>query len=801
MLRHHFTYALRHLRKKTTYSSLNIFGLSIGLACFAMIGLWVKAELSFDKFNSKGDRIYRVAGRVIDEMATFEQAVTPPPLASAMIKDFPEVENAVRIDKTDATVQYGDQQFIEKDMLVTDPSFLEILDFKLLRGDARTVLSQPYSIVLSQTMAKKYFGNADPMGQSMRIFRFDPDGRGAEYKVTGIIEDCPLNSHFNYTSLVSFKTWETAEPGILGPDGWMDNSMHTYVLLHENADPANIQSKFGAFTETYNSKVMTEFKFRYEYFLQPLFEIHLHSNLRYEIAPNSSMSYLVIFGTIGVIVLLLASINYVNLSTAYSSDRFKEVGIHKVMGAAKRQLVTQYLTESWLLAIISLVIAFAWIEIGRPLFENIAGKPFEGLYTFSSIAALFCIASVVGLLAGFYPSVVLSTFKPVNVLKGQVAGMSTSWLRKILVVIQYSITIILVIGIIVVQIQMRYIDNKDLGYNHDNLVILGVNGSREVMNGYQGFANELLASPNMAGITRSNSGIIGGLSNSMAVSEDVNGEKVNSAVYRLRSDYDYIDVYGMKLVAGRNFRIDNAADSTRAFLVNEATTRAYGYKNPADAVGKPFDFNGLKGEVIGVIRDFNFSGLQNRIEPTCIYLLNNGFSRISVRLKGDDRIAFEELTAMWKKHFPNSVFDYRFYDEALDNQYKSEQRFSSVFMVFSLISLVIACLGLFALVSYTVERRSKEIGIRKVLGATVSNILSMLSKEFLVLVALSALVAIPVGYYFMKEWLSGFAYHVSLNALMFIGAGGLVLVVAWATVSLRTFRAASSNPVKSLRSE
>lgn len=801
MLKYHLIYALRHLRKNTTYTLLNIFGLSIGLACFAIIGLWVNSELSFDKFHSKGDRIYRMAGRVIDEMATSEQAVTSVPLAAAMMNDFPEVENTVRIENTNATFQYKDNQFIEDDMLVTDPSFFDIFDFQLLRGDKQTALSQPYSIILSKSTAKKYFGNEDPIGQSVTIFRYDPTGNGAQYKVTGIVEDCPLNSQFRYTALISFKTWETAAPYILEADSWMDNSIYTYVLLHENADPAVLDSKLEAFTNLYNGKIMSEFKFKFVYFMQPFFDIHLHSNLRYELGPTSSMSYVVIFGTIGVIVLLLASINYVNLSTAYATERFKEVGVHKVMGAVKRQLVTQYLTESWLLAVISLLIAFAWIEMGRPMFESVTDRPFGGLYTFEALSTLFGITSVVGLLAGFYPSVVLSGFRPASVLKGQISGMSNTWLRKVLVVVQYSITIMLVIGIIVVQVQMRFIDKKDLGYNHDNLIILGVNGSREIFNGYQSFVNELSASPHFAGVTRSNSGIIGGLSNSMASSEDVNGQKVNSSVYRVRGDYDYIDVYGMKLVAGRNFRNDNAADSTKAFIVNEAATKAYGYVNPADAIGKPFDFNGRNGQVIGVVRDFNFRGLQHPIEPTCIYLLDGGYSRITVRLKGNTSEAFDQLTTVWKKHFPNSVYDYRFYDDALDTQYKTERRFSTIFMVFSIISLVIACLGLFALVSYTVERRSKEIGIRKVLGASVSNILSMLSSEFLLLVAISSIVAIPVGYYFMNEWLTSFAYHVTLNAFMFVAAGLLVLVIAWVTVSLRTFRAASANPVKSLRSE
>ena len=348
---------------------------------------------------------------------------------------------------------------------------------------------------------------------------------------------------------------------------------------------------------------------------------------------------------------------------------------------------------------------------------------------------------------------------------------------------------------------MNFIHDKDLGFDKNNLVVFGVHGSPEIMNHYKGFVDELTSSPSIGGVTRSNTTIGNGLGNARVVVEDVNGKKVSTTVYSLRVDYDYLDVYNMKLVAGRNFRIDNAADSTRAFIVNEALTKSYGYSNPSDVIGKSFEYNGIVGEIIGVVKDFNFHSLQHKVEPACMYLLGGGFSRISIRIKGDTRNGFDKVQTMWKKHFPTSVLQYSFYEDSLASSYRSESRFSSIFLVFSMVSLIIACLGLFALVSYTVERRSKEIGIRKVLGASVSNILSMISAEFIWLVALSCLVAIPVGYSFMNEWLTSFAYHISLNVFMFVAAGALVLVIALGTVSLRTFRAASANPVKSLRSE
>lgn len=800
MIRYHLTYALRHLVKNKLYTGLNLFGLSLGLACFALIGLWVKSELSYDRFHEKSDRIYRVVSKFVDDTSVIDQAVTSPPLGPTLIKDMPEVEQALRLDPGDAVMAVGDKSFLERG-IITDQSFLEVFDFKLLGGDRNSALKEPYSVILSQSLAEKYFGKADPVGQLVKIFSFDPDGNGTQYKVTGVIENCPDNSQFFYDYVISFKTREIYDPKVLEHSMWFNTSIYTYILLHPNADAAGVQAKLPGLIATYMGSSMREHNFHYEYTLQALTDVHLNSNLSYEIGPNGSMSYVIIFGTVGIMILLLACINYINMSTAYATERFKEVGIHKVMGALKRQLVTRYLTESWLLAVISLVIAFAWIEFSRPLFESISGTKVVGVYTIRSFGILFAIASFVGLIAGFYPSFVLSGFKPVNILKGYAGGMSGNWLRKNLVVLQFSITIILIIGIIVVQLQMKFIHDKDLGFDKNNLIVFGVHGSPEVKNGYKGFVDELTSSPNISGVTRSNTTIGNGLGNSTAVIEDVNGKNLSTTVYPFRVDYDYIDVYNMKLLAGRNFRIDNAADSTLAFIVNEALTKSYGYSNPSDIIGKSFKYNGTVGEIIGVVKDFNFHSLQHKVEPACMHLLGGGFSRISIRINGDTRKGFDEVQAMWKKHFPTSVLQYAFYEDSLASSYRAESRFSGIFLVFSIVSLAIACLGLFSLVSYAVERRSKEIGIRKVLGASTSNILLMLSAEFLILVALSSIVAIPVGYYFMNAWLTGFAYHVSLNVFMFIAAVVLVLVIAWGTVSLRTFRAASANPVKSLRSE
>jgi|APTNR8051073442_1049403.scaffolds.fasta_scaffold00001_447 putative ABC transport system permease protein len=802
MLKSYFTTALRHLIKNKGYTILNAVGLSVGLACFALIGLWVINELSYDQFHDKANRIYRVSGVFSSESDRMQQAVTPTPLRTALISDLPEVENAVIIDNNDAIVQRGDKQFMEDYLLMTEPSFFDIFSFQLKSGNAKTALTEPYSIVLSESMAIKYFGDENPIGQDLTIFLQDPEGKGKAYTVTGVIEDCPLNSHFNYTALVSFKTFEVNNPTDPRGYDWYNNGYYTYLLLRNGSDPHHLEAKLPQLIEKYMGKQNREWKISYEYFLQPLTDIHLHSKIKYEIKETNSVSYVVIFGTIGLIVLLLACINYVNLATAFSSGRFKEVGMRKVMGAYKRQLIGQYLAESWMLAMTSLVLAIVWIELARPLFESLTGKPVMNLYSPETLLTLLAVTSLVGIFSGLYPALMLSSYRPISIMRGQLkTGTAGVLLRKSLVVLQYSITILLVVGILVVQRQLKFIQNQDLGFNQEHLLMLGVNGSQEVISGYEAFAHDIKSLPVVNGITRSNTTLAGGLGNSVAEMEDASGKKVNTTVYRVRTDFDYLEVYQMKLLAGRFFEAGNAADSTKGFVVNEALAHSYGYSSPDEIIGKIFQFQGRDGEVIGVMKDFNYNSLHHRVEPTCLYLLRGGFSQIAVRLTGNTFTSREEVTKLWKKHFPSTLLDARFAEEALNSQYQSEQRFSQIFLVFSVISLAIACLGLFALVSFSVESRTKEIGIRKVLGASVTGILGMFSKEFLLLIVIAAFIAVPVGYYFMNQWLSGFAYRTDLNPVVFLLAGLLVLMIAWLTVSARSIKAATTNPVDSLRNE
>lgn len=780
---------------------MNAFGLSIGLACFTLIGLWVYNELSFDRFHENADRIYRIGATFDSESDHMEQAVTPVPLRKALISDLPEIENAIIIDNNDAIVQNGDKQFMEDYLLMTDPAFLDVFSFQMKSGDKRTALKEPYSIILSETMARRYFDDEDPLGKQLNIFLQDPEGKGKAYTVTGIIEDCPTNSHFKYQALISWATYDVNNP--VDPRGydWYNNGYFTYLLMREGSDRQALESKLPQLIEKYMGKQNREWKINYTYFTQPLTDIHLHSKLKYEIQETSSLTYVVVFGTVGFMVLLLACINYVNMATAFASRRLKEVGIRKAMGAFKKQLIGQYLAESWWIAVISLLFAFVWIELARPLFESITGKPVSNLYEVKTLLVLLTITSLVGIASGAYPALLLSSLRPAGIMKGQQLSDS-GWLRKSLVVIQYAVTILLVVGILVVQRQLHFMQSQDLGFNQSGLLLMGVNGSREVINNYGAFANELKQIPGVSGVARSNTYLAGGLGNSVGTMTDASGKDKDATVYRLRTDFDYLDVYQMTLLAGRFFQEENAAaDSTRGFVINEAMTRLYGYQRAEDAVGQKFHFQGRDGSVIGVVKDFHSRSLQYNVEPTCLYLLRGNFSAVTVRLEGNMSSLRDQVTAVWKKHFPNTIVDMTYGEESLNSQYQSEQRFSMIFMIFSTLSLAIACVGLFALVSFSVECRTKEIGIRKVLGASVSGIVVLLTRDFLMLIVIASMIAIPAGYYLMNEWLSGFAYRTALDPLIFLAAAIVVLIVAWLTISARSMKAAVLNPVDSLRNE
>lgn len=803
MFTNYFKTAWRSIIKSKSYSILNILGLSAGLTCFALIAMWVNDELSYDKFNSNYSRIFRLTSTKKTETGIVESAVSSAPMAAALKTDYPEVEETVRLNmRNDALLEHKGVQILERHILLTDPSFFSVFSFRLSKGNLATALSEPYSIVLTESTSKKYFGDNDPIGKSLIIYMNDK-GSGAPYKITGVTPDPPSNAHFTFNMLASFKTIEVTNPDVLTIDGWGKTRFYTYVLLKNGVDYKTFSKKISRFYEKYLGDQAGSWKPIYSYQLQPLAEIHLRSNLQREIAATGSITQVRLFTIIGVFILLLAGINYTNLATARSAGRAKEVGIKKVAGASKRQLILQYLAESVFIALAALMVSFLLSFLSQPFFSQVTGKNLSLFSSPSLLLFLLAVTVLLGIISGIYPAVILSAFKPAITLKGAFkSGEKGIRLRKTLVVFQFVVTMTLIACIIIIYTQMSFIKHKNLGYDKEALIFLRLNGNTDINNGYGAFKNELQSSPLIYSIATSNSMIAGGLSSGVAETVDVKGNPLQVTTAQLRVDTGYLDVYGINLLAGKNFSATAAGDSIRQIILNEKAVKNFGWENAGAAIGKPFKMDGQTGTVMGVINDFHFNSLGHAIEPLAIYPLGNGFSRITLKIdtrKADEVLAFIKNT--WKKHFPATLLDYDFVNHQIKEQYKSEERFSTIFLYFSILSLIIACLGLYGLISFTIFQKTKEIGVRKVLGATAAGIAAMLSGNFLKLVMLAFLVATPVAWYFMNNWLEDFAYRTTISWWMFASAGLIVMLIALLTISFQAVKAAIANPVKSLRTE
>lgn len=795
--------AWRSLVNNKTYSLLNIVGLSASLTCFAFIALWVNDELSYDKFNKNYDRIFRLISSQKTESGISETAVSSAPMAVALKNDYPEVEQTARLKIREEIVEHNGQQILQPNILLTDPSFFNIFSYHLTQGDIATALSEPFSIILTESTAKKYFGDSNPMGQTLKMLMYDSTSRGALYKVTGLMPDPPKNAHFTFTMLASFKTVEVTHPDVLTADGWGDARFYTYVLLKKGINYRTFSNKISQFYKNYIGELFKVWSPIYFYRLQPLNDIHLRSHLQDEISPTGDINSVYIFSTIAIFILLLAGINYINLSTARSINRAKEVSIKKVVGAGRNQLIIQFILEAIVIAFIAFGISLLFCILLKPLFSEITSKDLSPLS--SPILLLFAagVTIVLGLLSGIYPALIISGFKPVNILKGSFSsGSKGVLLRKSLVTAQFTITLVLITGIIVIYSQMSFMQHKDLGYKKEGLVFLKVNGNTDVIKGYESFKNALAASPLFSGISTSNSLIVSGLGSGVSETVDISGNPLQVNTARLRVDSNFLDVYGIKLLAGKNFTQVSTADTVEPIILNEYAVQKFGWKKPENAIGKPFSMGSEKGTIIGVVKDFHFNSLHEPIQPLAIYPLQDHFSRITIRANvsnASNVIAL--ITSTWKKYFPSALLDYGFLDKQIQEQYQDEQRFSKIFSCFSLLSLLIACLGLYGLISYAASQRIKEIGIRKVLGASVKGIVMLLSKDFLKLVLLSFIIATPVALYAMQHWLQNFAYRIDIKWWMFAIAGALVIFIALATISFQSIKAAIANPVKSLRTE
>jgi len=807
MLQSYVKIAWRNLVRNRAFSAINIVGLALGLATCLLIMLFVLDELSYDRYNDKADRIVRVVFHAVMNGGEINEANVMPPVAQTLKADYPEVEDATRIHTVGSPgITVGDKSFRDDQLAYVDSNFLQVFTLPLIQGDAKTALIQPNTAVITQEMARKYFSNENPLGKFVTIKSWN-----ALFKVTGVMNNMPVNSHFHFDMFMSMAGVSDAKSPT-----WMTSGFFTYLVLNKGYNPKQLEAKLPQMVSKYMGpqiqKVfglnMTQFRQKgndIAFLLQPLTDIHLHSNLTGEIAANGDVQYVYIFGAIALFMLLIACINFMNLSTAGASKRAKEVGIRKVLGSVRQSLANQFLIESLLLTMIALVLAIGIVYLALPLFNDLAGKTLtlnfgESVWLLPSLLLLGVLVSI---LAGSYPAFFLSSFKPIAVLKGTkfTGDKKSIGLRSGLVVVQFSISIILMIGTTVVYRQLSYIQNKKLGYAKEQVLVLP--DTWQLAKKEEVFRNQIMQDPRVVRVSMSGYLPAGPSYNNnyMMYSESNPDQFVKGLRYDV--DYEYIPTLGMEMAAGRNFAKEYGTDSSGVIL-NETAVRTFGWHG--NAVGKSIghtENDGLKRtyRVIGVVKDFHFRSLHESISPLVMILgQNNGTMIVKAKTK-DVSGLLASLENQWKQLATDAPFTYSFLDKRFNDTYLAEQKTGRILGLFAGLTIFVACLGLFGLATFTAEQRTKEIGVRKVLGASVASIVGLLSKDFLKLVGIAIVLAVPVAWYVMDKWLQSFAYKIDMAWWVFALAGVLAVGIALLTVSFQSVKAALMNPVKSLKTE
>lgn len=809
MIKNYFKLAFRNIVKHKLTSAINLVGLTIGLTCCLLITTYILDELSYDKYNKNADNVYRVQRDFYstDGALALKLGTVAPPFGYYLPTDFPEIKSMTRLLPNGPTpMRYQEKKFNEKDVYFADENLFNVFTVKVLKGNPATALADPFSVMLTEDAAKKYFGDEDPMNKTVRF-----NGQ-LDFKVTGIYKAFPSNSHLHPGMLLSFASLR--DTAVYGEEqlrtNWGNNSFFTYLLLPEDYAAKNMEARFPAFIDKhmdhndYRGKNPSQFT---QLHLQKLTDIHLHSHTDYEAEPNGDIKRVYIFSAIALFILLIACINYMNLSTARSALRAKEIGIRKVIGARKKELILQFLGESVLICWAATVLAFSLTYFLLPLLNQVAGKQilFDVLLSSKVIIPLLITPFVVGILSGIYPALFMSSFQPIKTLKGlfKVQGSSISF-RKVLVVTQFSISIILIITTMIVFQQLNYMQKKSLGFDKDKIVTMSYNN--EVGKQYESFRTALLQHSDFKNVTRSSRIPTGRLLDNMGA-EIANGDSmlpVAADIKYVNADYDFVSTFGIPMKAGRYFSRDFGTD-TASYVINESALKALNIKDAHAAVGKDFSYGGKKGHIVGVINDFHFESMHQAILPMVLIMLperNNYFNNFSIKIASNNiGSSMQVLTNLWKQYFPDTPFDYTFLDQNFDKLYESELRQATLFTSFACIAIFIACLGLLGLSAFAISQRIKEIGVRKVLGASTQSIVGLLSKDFLRLVVVAAVFAFPIAWYAMNNWLEDFAYRTSIHWWVFVIAALLAAAVAFVTVSLQAVKAAVSNPVKSLRTE
>ncbi len=786
MLQNYFKVAFRNLVNNKVYSLINIGGLTLGIATALLILLWVGDELSYDRYNANADHLFRtiVVGNVAGQEVAY--TTTPAPFAELVASEIPEVQSTTRVNLVAQSLfTHAQQPFQESDGAYVDPAMLTMFSFNFTEGDPATALADPQSVVLSETLAQKYFGDEPAVGQTLRF------NNRQDLVVRAVYADMPANAHLRFAYLLPFELF--AQNNGIGDNNWDDYNYYTYLQL---ADGASAEAVGDKITNMLNKKFEDEESDGYVV-LQPVTNIHLYSDYSMDISGNGDIQYVYIFSAIALFILIIACINFMNLATARSIKRSKEIGLRKTVGAVKSQLVGQFLGEALLYSFIAVALAALLVKLVLPVFNQLAQKQvYLHLLDGRVIGLLATIALFTGLLAGLYPALFLSSFKPAKVLKGTFrVGSGSALFRKGLVVLQFALSIILIVGTLVINDQLSFIRNKKLGYSKDNTLVLPLSG--DIGRNYASFKSRLLEQPGIRYVTSASQDLTDVLSTTTGANWP-GAPEGGILLNQLSVDRDFIDAFGIQMAEGRAFSSERNADST-AFILNQAAVKQIGADNP---VGMSFSVHGVEGTVVGVAEDFNFQSVRQAIAPMVLFVSPNWRNKAYIKVDSDqlpEAIAAAEDT--WKQMNPAYPFEYRFLDESFDELYRAEQRTGALFNYFALIAIFISCLGLFGLSAYTAELRTKEIGVRKVLGASVASILALFTKDFMILVLLAFALAVPVSYYLMHTWLQGFVYRTEIGLTVFALAITFAVLITLLTVGYQLIKAALANPVDSLRSE
>lgn len=789
MLKNLIKTAFRHILKHLGYSILNILGLTLGITSALFLVIYVADEISYDRYHEKADRIYRVSSKITEPDDQFTWIVAQIPFGPQVVQDYPEVESFVRfINMPRALYKYEDKEFNEENFYYVDSTLFEIFTYEIIKGDVKAAITEPNKIVLTERIADRYFGSADPVGKTLTT-------GNSTFEVTGVIKDLPTNSHFRFDAIASRNNL----PKQLG--SWGNFGVYTYLLFPENFDVNAFQTKMQGISDANIKPIFGPLNITVEYILEPITRIHLYSTAAGEPEPTGSIAYVYIFGIVAIFLLLIAAMNYMNLATARSAGRAREVGLRKVVGSRRGPLILQFLSESTLFTIISLILSIVLIMVLLPKFNLLAGKSFtlDVIYSPVVLLTLMGVILVIGIFGGSYPAFFLSRFSPVTVLKGEITqGTAGSLFRKILVVIQFTVSVVMIICTMVVFRQLNYLKNMDQGFNQENVIGLQLN--RGMAQKYPVLKQALLDNPEIKYVTATDTPVgegSGKLIFNVETDQGMSQRGVNFAVV----DHDFVEALGINIVKGRDFQQDMPSDTLLGVIVNETFVNRMSWAEP---IGKRVELGNdstLRASVIGVMKDYHQTGMYNEIESLLLaYRMVNNIVYIKIADENFDQ-TMSFIETKWKEIFPDQPYTYTFLSERFNRQFEADEKRGQIFTIFTILAILIACLGLFGLASYMVEQRTKEIGIRKVFGANEGTVLGLVTRDFLLLVTIGIVIAVPVAYYFMNNWLENYVYKTNIGPALLLYAALITLVITFMTVSYKAYQAAVMNPANSLKTE